>query len=376
MDHAVRIVNALIRVYGTATSRPVALYGAAVLRIGYGLAFLAFLLRESPNRDVLWGPDAAWSPAMDHQFAAGQPWYGWVRAWYTVLATGSETRFEVEYALALLVCALVVVGLCTRLTSCAFALVVTAFTGRDVFLTDGSDNVMVLMSLFLAFTACGRRFSLDSRLAARHTRDTDHDTARAPVRTTFRAISGALAELGEVRRRAVTLMHNAAVVVVGCQMCAIYGAAALWKVQGATWRDGTAMYYVLHTRWFQVWPGLSDYVASHALVMAVMAYVTVFAQLGFPFVALSRRPKYAVLALLLGMHLGIGILLGLPVFSAVMIIGDAVFLPDRFWQALARVAAEAVSSFRSRSRLWRLRAPRSPLPERAAPSAAGPPTRP
>jgi hypothetical protein len=65
--------------------------------------------------------------------------------------------------------------------------------------------------------------------------------------------------------------------------------------------------------------------------LALLAYVTVFAQIAFPFVALSRRPKYAVIALLLGMHLGIGILLGLPVFSAVTIVGDAVFLPEAFW---------------------------------------------
>jgi len=69
--------------------------------------------------------------------------------------------------------------------------------------------------------------------------------------------------------------------------------------------------------------------------MAVLAYVTVFAQIGFPFLALSRRPKYVVLALLVGMHLGIGLLLGLPVFSLVMIVGDAVFLPDAFWKSAA-----------------------------------------
>jgi hypothetical protein len=210
--------------------------------------------------------------------------------------------------------------------------VVTAFTGRDVLLADCSDDVMVLMPLFLVFAACGRRFSLDRYLANR--RSPGAGAAR------MRPATGVLAELGEVRRRVVTLMHNAAIVVVGCQMCAIYGAAALWKVQGASWRDGTAMYYVLHTEWFRIWLGLSDYVASHALVKAVVAYGTVFAQLGSPFVALSRRPKYAVLALLLGTHLDIGLLLGLPVFSAVMIIGDAVFLPDAFWRAPARVAAD------------------------------------
>jgi len=323
------MVHTVIR---SAMTRPIALYGAAVLRIGYGFAYLVFLLREFPNREALWGPSAPWSPAMERQFADGRPWYGWVRDWYTALATTSDARFEVEYALAIVVCALMVVGLYTRLTACAFAFVVTAFSARDIYLTDGSENVLILMSLFLVFTACGRRWSLDRRLSpARRP-----SIARRPSHEPAPQAPQALRELAEVRRRAVTLLHNAAVVVIGCQMCVIYGAAALWKVQGTTWRDGTAMFYVLHTDWFRVWPGLSDFIASHALPMAALAYVTVFAQIGFPFLALSRRPKYVVLVLLLGMHLGIGLLLGLPIFSLVMIVGDAVFLPDAFWQAAAR----------------------------------------
>jgi hypothetical protein len=303
-----------------------------VLRIGCGFAYLAFLLREFPDREALWGPSAPWSPEMERQFADGRPWYGWVRDWYTAVATTSEARFEVEYALAIVICALMVVGLYTRVTACAFAFVVTAFSARDIYLTDGSDNVLILMSLFLVFTACGRRWSLDRRLSPAR-RSSRGFAAPAPL---------ALQELAEVRRRAVTLLHNAAVVVIGCQMCVIYGAAALWKVQGTTWRDGTAMFYVLHTDWFRVWPGLSDFIASHGLSMAVLAYATVFAQIGIPFLALSRRPKYVALALLPGMHLGIGVLLGLPVFSLVMIVGDAVFLPDTFWQSAARFARDRI----------------------------------
>ena len=108
------MVDSVIR---SATTRPIALYGTAVLRIGYGFAYLAFLLREFPNREALWGPSAPWSPEMERQFADGQPWYGWVRDWYPAAATTSEARFEIEYSLAIIVCALMVVGLYTRLTA-------------------------------------------------------------------------------------------------------------------------------------------------------------------------------------------------------------------------------------------------------------------
>lgn len=308
---------------------PRALYGSAVLRIGYGLAYLVFLVREFPNREQLWGPTAAWNPALAHQYAQTKDFYGWIRSWQMLLATTSDTRFELSYAVALLVCVAMVLGVRTRFTSCVFMLVVTTFSARDVFLGDGGDNVLVLMSIYLMFVACGRRLSLDAR---RHASAPAKPPTSGPVR----------AELAEVRRRLVTMVHNAGVLVIGCQMCVIYGAAALWKAQGRTWQNGTAMYYTLHVDWFRVWPSLSDRVADNAVAMCVIAYVTVFAQIGFPFAVFTKKLKYVLLVLLLGMHLGIALLLGLPVFSAVMIIGDSVFLPDTFWIGAGRVIRRRV----------------------------------
>jgi hypothetical protein len=37
------------------------------------------------------------------------------------------------------------------------------------------------------------------------------------------------------------------------------------------------------------------------------------------------------------MHLGIAVLMGLPLFSAAMIVADAAFLPDRFYRSLRRL---------------------------------------
>ena len=42
------------------------------------------------------------------------------------------------------------------------------------------------------------------------------------------------------------------------------------------------------------------------------------------------------------MHLGIAVLMGLPLFSGAMIIADAVFLPDRFWVAAGRLTRGAL----------------------------------
>jgi hypothetical protein len=53
--------------------------------------------------------------------------------------------------------------------------------------------------------------------------------------------------------------------------------------------------------------------------------------------------KYVFVTILLGMHLGIAILLGLPLFSGAMIVADAVFLPDRFYRFLGRACRRILS---------------------------------
>lgn len=321
--------------YATATTRRVSPHGTAALRIGYGLAYLVYLLRELPERGELWGPGAAWSPAMDRSFAAAAGWPGWVRTWYTLLATSSGVRFDLSYATALLICVGFVAGFRTRATSVLFMLVVTGFQGRDVFVTDGGDNILVLMAIYLVFVDSGRHWSVDASRARRRLRD--GAASLPPVR------AGVLADLSELRRRTVTLLHNAAVLAVAFQMCLVYGAAGLYKVQGSMWQQGTALYYTLHLSWFRPWPGLSDWFGSHATAIAVVGYVTVFVQIGFPFALFNRRLKYVFLVVLLGMHLGIAVLLGLPLFSATMVIGDSVFLPERCWLTAARLLRTGTS---------------------------------
>jgi hypothetical protein len=137
------------------------------------------------------------------------------------------------------------------------------------------------------------------------------------------------------RQTLTTVLHNCAMFVIAAQVCILYGSAGLYKVQGGTWGNGTALHYVLNQELFRPWPSLSNFVDSYPLLVAGACYTTVLLQVAFPFVLFSRF-KYAVLTMLLSMHLGIAVLMGLPLFSAAMIVADAVFLPDRFYRFVAR----------------------------------------
>ncbi|WP_329394789.1 HTTM domain-containing protein [Streptomyces melanogenes] len=307
------------------TERPVSLYGAAVLRIGYGSVYLVFLLREFSHRDEIWGPGSPWTPELARQLFDQT---GWVSV---LTLSDNRAYFESCYALAVGASVLFALGWRTRAVSVLFAVVVASFHSRAIFMTDGGDNLILLMALYLVLTACGRRWSLDAR------------------RTRLRACAGATAcpsvdptaggprhHLRASRWTLTAVLHNCGMFVIAAQVCFLYGSAGLYKVQGGSWGNGTALHYVLNLDLFRPWPGLSLMADEHDVLIAIACYLTVLLQVAFPFVLFGRL-KYPVLTMLLGMHLGIAVLMGLPLFSGAMIIADAVFLPDRFYRALGRL---------------------------------------
>ncbi|WP_407564996.1 HTTM domain-containing protein [Streptomyces sp. 184] len=296
----------------------VSLHAAAVLRIGYGTLYFAFLLNEYPHRDELWGPEAPWTPALARQLFDQTSWISFLTL------SDDPLYFELCYGAALLISLLFAAGWRTRATSLLFALVVTSFHARAIFSTDGGDNIVLLMAVYLCFTACGRRWSLDARRACRAR---GRGTAKRNL-----SLAPWLRELETARRQVTTLLHNCGMFVIAAQICIVYGAAGLYKVQGNTWGNGTALHYVTHLDLFQPWPALSGLASEHLQLLALAGYMAVLLQVSFPFVLFGRL-KYPVLVMTLAMHLGIAVLMGLPFFSGAMLIADAVFLPDRFYRA-------------------------------------------
>ncbi|MFE2419855.1 HTTM domain-containing protein [Streptomyces hokutonensis] len=307
------------------TEQPVSLYAAAVLRIGYGLLYLVFLLREFPHRDEIWGPGSPWTPDLARQLFDQTGWAS--------ILTLSDSRpyFETCYALALVTSALFMLGWRTRAVSVLFAVVVASFHARAIFMTDGGDNLILLMALYLVLTACGRRWSLDARRTRlQGSTGKTASSSAGPDADEFRH------QLASSRRTLTAALHNCGMFVIAAQVCFLYGSAGLYKVQGASWGNGTALHYVLNLDLFRPWPELSLMVDEHAALIAIACYLTVLLQVAFPFVLFGRL-KYPVLTMLLGMHLGIAVLMGLPLFSGAMVVADAVFLPDRFYRSLGRL---------------------------------------
>ncbi|HEY5834303.1 MAG TPA: HTTM domain-containing protein [Streptomyces sp.] len=334
-------------------------YQSAILRIGFSLVWLLFLLREWPHRAELYGPDGSWSFALARRLIADN------HAFTLLMWSDSRAWFETVYAAAIVAAALLLVGWRTRTAALLFMVGVLSLQNRSIFVGDGGDNVIHLMAVYLVFTRCGQVWSLDRRRAVREAtagRSGGADPVGIALWTVlgtalvaaslvgrlttgwaliFWACWGGQAVWWAVRRYApgeprtvldivADVVHNGAMLVIAAEVCLIYSTAGWYKIQGGRWQDGTAPYYPLHLDDFTPWPALSHTLAGHAVLIMLIAYGTVVVQVAFPFALFNRRVKNVLLAVLILEHVSIAVLLGLPFFSLAMIAADAVFLPTGF----------------------------------------------
>ncbi|GGS87260.1 HTTM domain-containing protein [Streptomyces chromofuscus] len=383
-----RFALALSRGIARITESALGPYQTAVIRIGLAVTWLLFLLREIPHRQELYGPDGPWGWDLAEQLIAANG------AFSALMWTDGQLWFETVYAFGVLASLLLALGWRTRTMSVLFMVGVLSLQNRSVFVGDGGDNVLHLMSLYLVFTRCGQVWSLDARRARRarqaHARGERLTDRTGPllwgvlglVLSVVTAVGrldgdwlvpallwgvwvaqalwwlvGRLTRTGEPRILldvVANILHNGALVVIMAEACLIYATAGWYKVQGSRWQDGTAVYYPLHLEYFSPWPALADLLSASGTVVMLVTYGTVAVQVAFPFTLFNRRVKNVLLAVMITEHAVIAVVLGLPFFSLAMIAADAVFLPTPFLRGLGDRAA------RTRARLLRRGRPKVP----------------
>ncbi|MFF4356699.1 HTTM domain-containing protein [Streptomyces sp. NPDC001604] len=400
---ALSVSSAIARI----TESPLGRYQSAVIRIGFSTTWLLFLLREFPHREELYGPGSPWSWDLAQQLIASNS------AFTALMWSDGRGWFEFVYVLAALSSVLLLLGWRTRTMSVLFMIGVLSLQNRSVFMGDGGDNVLHLMSVYLVFTRCGQVWSLDARRAERARRARARgeqvsdrvgpalwvvlgcaliavtaggrfDGADPTVPVILWGVWLAQAVGWLVGRRAKSgepgilldvvgnIVHNGALFVIMTEACLIYATAGWYKIQGTRWQDGTAVYYPLHLDYFSPWPGLADLLASSGTMVMLVTYGTVIVQVAFPFTLFNRRVKNVLLAVMMTEHAVIAVVLGLPFFSLAMIATDAVFLPTSLLHRLGGWAARArgrVLARTGRTTPSGPRAPESPEPTQVGSTA-------
>ncbi len=258
---------------------------------------------------LVWGLDLeaffgahGWLPAK----AIGllqQDTYSWSYLWWL---QDSPVALWTAHVAALVVFALLTVGLFSRVVSVLALIAALAYTGRAMGALFGLDQINVMLAMYLAVGPCGDAFSLDRWLKQRRA------GAPLPARPSWTA--------------------NLAIRLIQVHMCIIYLFAGTAKLTGPAWWDGTAMwmalgnmeYQSIDMTWLADWPRLIN----------LMTHVTVYWEIFYCALIWPRLTRPVMLVLAVPLHMGIAICLGMVTFGLVMLIGNLAFVPPQVVRAV------------------------------------------
>jgi hypothetical protein len=106
--------------------------------------------------------------------------------------------------------------------------------------------------------------------------------------------------------------------VMQAHLCVIYLGAGLFKAMGRQWWNGEAIWQTLSQPAFQTFD-LSS-LAKHSWIPMLAGWGTLVVEIGYPFLIWSRRTRKAWGIATIGLHMGVGLFMGLVFFSSVMIL--------------------------------------------------------
>lgn len=296
---------------------PRGLAGLAAFRVVAGGTILYQYIINHAQRRFLYGPSGVY------------PFHDGARDAFPLLSLSrSLAWFEAVYHAGIVAAVLWLVGWRTRVVTPVCYVLWRSLDDRNPLLADGGDNLVALLMFYACFTDLGSRWSLDAR-----------SRPRGEPRTLFDKLAG--------------MLHNAALLAMLAQVCVLYAVAGLTKVQGATWQDGTAIYYAFRTAEF-AWPGFSEHVYANPFVVTALSYATVALQVAFPFcVTLNAQARRVVLTVAIGFHLGTAAFMGLVTFASFMIAADLLFVPEEDYKRIGRGLRRIRGRIKSAYVRWR-----------------------
>jgi hypothetical protein len=106
--------------------------------------------------------------------------------------------------------------------------------------------------------------------------------------------------------------------VMQAHLCAIYLGAGLFKAMGRQWWNGEAIWQTVSQPAFHTFD-LSS-LARHDWTPMLAGWGTLVVEIGYPFLIWPRRTRKAWCIATIGLHLGVGLFMGLVFFSSLMIL--------------------------------------------------------
>lgn len=248
--------------------------------------------------------------------------YSWSHLWMSQ----SGPSLTILHVVALIVFAMMTLGLFTRMTTVLAFVITVSYANRAAPATFGLDQINTLLAMYLMLAPCGARFSIDRLLARRRA-------------------AGSCAQFDR------SVATNVSIRLIQLHMCIIYLFAGLAKLKGPAWWNGTAIwgaianleYQSIDMTWLADWP----------IVVNLLSHATVVWEISYCVLIWNRLTRPIVLFLAIPIHLGIACCLGMMTFGTIMLVANVAFvspqllrsfIPEEFSHGRRNVRNRADSS--------------------------------
>jgi predicted DCC family thiol-disulfide oxidoreductase YuxK len=290
----------------------------ALGRIVLGLALLGDLLRRVPdlrdfysNLGLIPNHTVLWRPPFPRIFSV-----------FFMASLPEEAALWFFIAFICFFCFLI--GYRTRLFHLLSFVMTTSLHNRIIPAENWGGVAIGVLMVWTVFLPLGRRFSVDALRAS---------LRRRPDETPSELADG----VPPPDERPTTSLAALGLLL---QIAAIYWLNYLHK-SGPTWRDGSAVHYVLWQERIVTWVGLQ--VRQHApyAFTKLLTEGTLVIEASAGFLVLTpifwRWTRFLAALLLVGLHGGIALLVNLGIFSAAMLAFQPFLLTDAQWTLFARL---------------------------------------
>jgi len=297
------MINRLGRIWEEIWFAPQSPLPMSVYRILYGLLATFNLILLYPNLSTYFGPNAivSWETASQYMDPAAFCLLSYMPSSGQCLTAFFVVAFIAAISLAF--------GLFTRLSAFVLLVCLISFDNRCPVIMNSGDNLLRLGAYFLMLSNAGKALSLDCLLK------------RRPGSTLLGQPASPWAQR-----------------LLQFQVVLVYFFAFWSKAIGELWVNGMAVYYVLHLNEFMrlsVGPIFENLWLCRILTWyALMAEFSMFTLIWF------RKLRYAVLASVAIMHIGIELTMNIPIFEWLMISSLVVFIDPEDINKVLRIFAK------------------------------------
>ena len=209
---------------------------------------------------------------------------------------------------------LLVLGLFSRTAAVLSWLIAVSYTQRNPQAMFGLDGINTMLAMYLWIGPCGDWYSIDAWLRRR--------------KESYQMAGQGRGDAPPVRPIELSITANISIRLIQLHMCLIYLFSAIGKLQGESWASGVALWGAVANREYQSMD--ATWLAAYPLVISILTHLTVMWELTYPVLVWPRLWRPLVLAMAVGVHLGIGLWMGMMSFGLAMIVGNMAFVESYY----------------------------------------------